>query len=61
MRHIVYKKTYTNQEPLLNEIGNPNDLDTVDATEKPVGKTYHDTFTKQRGRSLSSHYNPARF
>ena len=60
-KELFYKKVYGPQPSLLEEIGNPKNLDTVDVREKPVGKTYHDTFTKQRGYSQSSHFNPATF
>jgi hypothetical protein len=61
MRHIVYHKSYENTKDLVEEIGDPNDLDSTAVHQKDVGKSYRDTFTKQRGRSQTSDYRPAEF
>lgn len=59
--HVVYHKQYTPSKTILQEIGDPNDLDSTAVYKKHVGKTFHDMFEKNRGRSQSSHYNPSRF
>ena len=60
-RHVVYHKRYETSPSLLEQIGDPKNFDSTAVYQKHVGKTFHDTFTKERGYSQSSHYNPADF
>ena len=58
-RQLVYQKNYENGKDPLEEIGDPKDLDSTAVYKKDVGKTFHDTFTKEAGRSQTSDYRPA--
>jgi len=59
LRQVVYQKSYENEKDLLEEMGDPKDLDSTAVYKKDVGKMFHDTFTKETGRSQTSDYRPA--
>lgn len=60
-RHLVYHKNYETSQTLLEQIGDPENFDSTAVYQKNVGQTFHNTFSKKRGYSQSSRYNPADF
>jgi len=59
MRHIIYRKDYPATPSGQENADDKKHFDSVSVYQKPVGKEFHDTFTKERGQALSSHYNPS--
>jgi hypothetical protein len=63
--HIIYKRVYQPPKDAAQDIlGVTEDGKHIDSTavyQEQIGEAYVDTFTKERGRNMSSHFDPADF
>jgi hypothetical protein len=63
--HIIYKRVYQPPKDVAQDVlGSTEDgkhIDTSGVYQEEVGEAYVDTFTKERGRNMSSHFDPADF
>jgi hypothetical protein len=63
--HIVYQKVYQPPKDVAQDIlGDESDSKHIDSTavyQGNVGEAYVETFTKERGRNMTSHFDPSDF